>query len=83
MDDESGFEEYEDVYEIQPQRFSKIVLLRAGLDFAGHVLEGARCALGIIEAAVIGHEVFQHEQKAFHEEMTWDLDMIPETDEPT
>lgn len=79
MDEDEYSEEVH--YEIMPQRFSKIVLLRAGLDFAGHVLEGARCALGMIEHAVVSHEVFQHEQRAFHDEMTYDLEMLPEAEE--
>lgn len=78
---EDDDDEFEGHMQIAPQRFSRVTLIRAGLDFLSHVAEGAACALRQLENAVIGHELRVYEERAFHEEMAWDLESIPDTEE--
>lgn len=80
MDDDYDEDELEYV-EIPAQRFSKLTLIRAGLDFLGHTLEGARCALGIVEAAVMSHEIRMHQERSMQDELSWELESLPEIEE--
>lgn len=80
MDDEDYADEGE-YMPIAPQRFSKVTLVRAGLDFLGHVAEGAACAIRQLEQAVIGHELRCYEERNWQEAMQFDLESIPETDD--
>lgn len=79
MDDED-FEDGEE-FVMEPQRFTWLVVAHAGLDFAGHILEGARCALGQIQHGLISHDLKCQLDKQFEDEIRWDLDSIPEIDE--
>lgn len=65
---------------IYPERFNKWVLLRAGLDFAGHILEGAHCALQILGRGVLAAEVYEAERKCFEEDVRAELEMLPEAE---
>lgn len=75
------FEDEDEYSEFVPVRFTWRVLVRAGLDFTGHVLEGARCAVGLIEAAVISDEMKYHQDRLFHAEVSQALEMLPVMDE--
>lgn len=81
MDDENEFDEMEGLVVITPQRFSRVTLIRAGLDFLGHVFEGAACAVRQVEHAVLGHEIRMAEERNWQEAMQYDLESIPETDD--
>jgi hypothetical protein len=78
-DDDFEGEEYTT---FSPQRFSWVTLVRAGLDFAGHVAHGAACAIQIVEQAVVSHEIRCYEEKAFSDQLAYDLECLPETEEP-
>lgn len=64
-----------------PQRFSKVTLIRAGLDFLGHVAEGAACAIRQLEHAVLGHELRMMEERNWQDELSYELESLPEGDD--
>jgi hypothetical protein len=78
-DYEVEFDEY-DPQAIYPEPFSKWVLIKAGIDFASHILDGARCALGIVAQGVLASEIFHGEQKSFEESVRASLEMLPEAE---
>lgn len=82
--EDDDYDDDESYYvEIPAQRFSKLTLLSAGLDFLGHVLEGARCAVGRVEAAVMSHEMRMSHEKAMQDELSWELEALPSTEDPS
>lgn len=78
MDDED-FGELEE-FEIYPEPLSKWVFIRAGLEFASHVVGGVQCALAIVGQSVVQAEVFSAEKKSFEESVRADMEMLPETE---
>ena len=62
-----------------PQRFSRVTLVRVGLDFLGHVAEGAACAIRQLEHAVLGHELRMMEERNWQDELSYALETIDET----
>lgn len=82
MDEEeyADYDESESMH-FPPQRFSKVTLLRAAVDFLAHVAEGAACALRQIENGVISHEVRMIEERNFADQLAYDLECLPETEE--
>lgn len=80
MDEDEEFEGF-DPEAIYPEPFSGWVLVKAGLDFVGHVLEAAHCALGVIGRGVISAEIFHGQQKYFAEVTRAELEMLPEVEE--
>lgn len=79
--DEDDWESEGEELVMEPQRFTWMTVAHAGLDFAGHILEGARCALGHIQHGLISHDIKCRLDKQFEDEIRWDLDNIPEIDE--
>lgn len=79
MEDDDEDYDYEDdeVMHITPQRFSWVTVVRAGLDFLGHVAEGAACAIKQLEGAVVSHEIHTWEQRAFEDSVRLGLESLP------